>query len=168
LKVEKARLADVPQMQQMVNAFAEKGEMLARPLSEMYENIRDYFVIRGGDKIIACVALHVCWEDLAEIKSLAVTQENQRQGIGAQLIKACVQEATKLGIPTVFCLTYKPKFFETLGFTQIDRMQLPRKVWTECYRCSKFPDCDEIALTYHIRTPAKTTAGLKSSIRTAL
>lgn len=168
MKVEKARLADVPQMQQMVNAFADKGEMLARPLSEMYENIRDYFVIRAGDKIIACVALHVCWEDLAEIKSLAVSEDNQRQGIGAQLVKACVTEATKLGIPTLFCLTYKPKFFETQGFTQIDRMKLPRKVWTECYRCSKFPDCDEIALTYKIRNAAGKSTELKSGVRGAV
>jgi len=137
-------------MHQLVNYFADKGEMLARSLSEMYESIRDYFVIREGERVVACVALHVSWLDLAEIKSLAVAEGNQKEGVGAQLVEACLKEAKELGIPTVFCLTYKPGFFEKFGFSQIDKMELPRKVWTECYRCSKFPDCDEVALIYHI------------------
>lgn len=157
MKVEKAKLSDVPQMQQLVNYFADRGEMLARPLSEMYENIRDYFVIRNGERVTACVALHVCWDDLAEIKSLAVIQEDQRQGIGTGLVNACLKEARELGIQTVFCLTYKPEFFEKLSFARIDRMKLPRKVWTECYRCPKFPDCDEIALTYSLEAGIKTS-----------
>ena len=144
--VEKARIKDVDQMQQLVNHFAERGEMLARPLSEMYENIRDYFVVRDGERVIACGALHVSWLDLAEIKSVAVAEDNQDKGVGAQLVEACLGEGKELGIPTVFCLTYKPAFFERFGFAQVDKMELPRKVWTECYRCPKFPDCDEVAL----------------------
>ena len=144
--VEKARIKDVDQMHQLVNHFAERGEMLARPLSEMYENIRDYFVVRDGERVIACGALHVSWSDLAEIKSVAVAEDNQDKGVGAQLVEACLEEAKGLGIPTVFCLTYKPVFFERFGFSQVDKMELPRKVWTECYRCPKFPDCDEVAL----------------------
>jgi amino-acid N-acetyltransferase len=149
LKVEKAKITDVPQMHQLINHFADKGEMLPRPLSEMYENIRDYFVVRQGENVIACAALHISWSDLAEIKSLVVAKASQEQGIGAQLVKACLEEAEKLGIVTIFCLTYKPAFFEKFGFSQVDKMELPRKVWTECYRCSKFPDCDETALIYH-------------------
>ncbi len=150
MELGKARISDVPQMHKLVNYFAGKGEMLARSLSEMYENIRDYFVIREGERVIACVALHVSWSDLAEIKSLAVTENNQREGVGAQLVEACLREAKELGIPTIFCLTYKPSFFEKFGFSQVDKMELPRKVWTECYLCPKFPDCDEIALIYHL------------------
>ena len=150
MELGKAKISDVPQMHQLVNYFADKGEMLARSLSEMYESIRDYFVIREGERVVACVALHVSWLDLAEIKSLAVAEGNQKEGVGAQLVEACLKEAKELGIPTVFCLTYKPGFFEKFGFSQIDKMELPRKVWTECYRCSKFPDCDEVALIYHI------------------
>ncbi len=145
-RLEKAKIADVPQMHQMINYFAGRGEMLARSLSEIYENIRDYFVIRDGDRVIGCAALHVSWEDLAEIKSLAVAEESHRQGIGAQLVEACLKEAREIGIPTVFCLTYQPAFFERFGFLRRDKMDLPRKVWTECYRCSKFPNCDEVAL----------------------
>jgi len=150
LKIEKARISDVPQMQQLINYFADKDEMLARSLSEIYENIRDYFVVRQGERVIACTALHVSWSDLAEIKSLAVAEDSQKQGIGDQLVEACLSEARELGIPTIFCLTYKPAFFERFGFLQVDKMELPRKVWTECYRCPKFPNCDEVALICHL------------------
>jgi len=145
-QVEKAKIQDVPQIHRLINSFADKGEMLPRPLSEIYENIRDYFVIKQGEQVIACAALHIMWSDLAEIKSVAVAEDSQQQGIGAQLVDACLKEAKVLGIPTVFCLTYRPAFFEKFGLTQIDKMELPRKVWTECYRCPKFPDCDEVAL----------------------
>ena len=149
MQIEKAKIQDVPQIHQLVNYFADRDEMLPRPLSEVYENIRDYFVIKQGERVIACAALHVSWSDLAEIKSVAVTEDNQQQGIGAQLIEACLKEANRLGIATIFCLTYQPGFFEKLRFLQVDKMELPRKVWTECYRCPKFPDCGEVALIYH-------------------
>jgi len=150
MKLEKARISDATEMHKLVNYFADKGEMLARSLSEIYENIRDYYVVREGERLIGCAALHVSWSDLAEVKSVAVVEDSQRQGIGAQLVETCLKEAEELGISTVFCLTYHPAFFERLNFTQVDRMTLPRKVWTECYRCPKFPDCDEVALIYHM------------------
>ncbi len=150
MKPEKARVSDVPQMHKLINFFADKDEMLARSLSEIYENIRDYFVVRQGERVIACVALHVSWSDLAEIKSLAVAEDYQKQGVGDQLVEACLKEAKELGIPTVFCLTYKPAFFEKGGFSQVDKAELPHKVWGECYRCPKFPNCDEVALIYHL------------------
>jgi len=149
LKVEKARISDATQMHKLINYFADKDEMLARPLSEIYENIRDYFVVKQGKQVIACAALHVSWLDLAEVKSVAVAEDSQRQGIGDQLVDACLREAKELGIDTVFCLTNKPAYFEKLGFSQIDKMKLPHKVWAECYRCPKFPNCDEVGLIYH-------------------
>ncbi|GAH37903.1 unnamed protein product, partial [marine sediment metagenome] len=139
---------------ELINYFADKGEMLARSLSEIYENIRDYFVVRQGERVIACVALHVSWSDLAEIKSLVVAEDCQQQGIGDQLVETCLKEANELGISTVFCLTYKPAFFEKCGFSQVDKAELPQKVWGECYRCPKFPNCDEVALIYHLKTGA--------------
>lgn len=148
-KVEKAKIADAQRIHELVNSFAERGEMLPRALSEIYENLRDFFVIRdehGG--VIGCVALHINWSDLAEIKSLAVSEEKQAQGLGSMLVEACLREARELGIPTVFCLTYKPAFFEKHNFRRVDKMELPRKVWSECYRCPKFPDCDEVAMVY--------------------
>jgi len=150
--VKKATISDALQMHRLINDFASKGEMLARPLSEIYEHIRDYFIVKDGEKVIACAALHVNWSDLAEIKSVAVAEDSQKQGIGDQLIKACLEDAKCLGISTVFCLTYKPAFFERFGFAQIDKMELPHKVWNECYNCPKFPNCDEIALIHHLET----------------
>ncbi len=154
MKAEKAKINDVKQMHVLVNKFAGKGEMLPRALSEIYENLRDYFVIRArGGKVIACGALHISWADLAEVKSLAVVKDKHRKGIGAALIKACLEEAQSLGIPRIFCLTYKPGFFMRQGFRQVEKMELPRKVWAECYSCPKFPDCDEVALVYDVPAP---------------
>ena len=149
VKIERATIRDVSQMHRLINCFAGRGEMLARSLSEIYENVRDYQVVRDGEQVIACVGLHVMWSDLAEIKSLVVAESSQKQGIGEHLVQACLAEAEGLGMSTVFCLTYKPEFFERAGFTRIDKMELPHKVWTECYRCPKFPNCDEVALIYH-------------------
>lgn len=152
MKVEKARIDDVQRMHEMVNNFANKGEMLPRALSEIYENLRDFFVIRDSNKhVVACIALHISWADLAEIKSLAVSVDSQSQRLGSLLVEASINEAKELGIPTIFCLTYKPSFFEKHGFFQVDKMDLPRKVWAECYRCPKFPDCDEVALVYNFK-----------------
>ena len=153
MKAEKARIKDATQVHQLVNYFADKGEMLARSLSEIYENIRDFFVVRQGEQVIGCAALHICWSDLGEIKSVAVAAGSHEQGIGALLMEACIKEAVELGIPTIFCLTYKPAFFEKFGFSQLDKMELPHKVWGECYRCPKFPNCDEVALIYNLKTP---------------
>ena len=147
-KVEKARIPDVPRIHKLINGFADRGQMLARPLSEIYESIRDFFVIRDGEQVIACAALHVAWSDLAEIRSVAVAEESQRKGVGARLVAACLQEAEELGIKTVFCFTYRPEFFRQQQFVDIDKMELPRKVWTDCFRCPKFPNCDETALVF--------------------
>lgn len=151
MKVEKATINDVKVMHELVNRFAGKGAMLPRALSEIYENLRDFFVIRNvRGKVVACVALHISWADLAEVKALAVHETKHKKGMGAALIRACVEEAKSLGIPRIFCLTYKPGFFQRQGFVQVEKMELPRKIWAECYSCPKFPDCDEVALVYQV------------------
>jgi amino-acid N-acetyltransferase len=149
VNVEKAKIPDVAQMHQLINEFAKNGEMLARPLSELYEDIRDYFVVKDGDRVLACAALHVSWSDLAEIRSVAVSPDSQGKGLGALLVEACFKEARELGIDTIFCFTYQPEFFKRHRFVDIDKMELPRKVWTDCFRCPKFPNCDETALIFH-------------------
>jgi len=151
MEVEKARISDIAQIHRLVNYFADKGEMLPRALSEFYENIRDFFVVREGDQVVGCAAHHIFWSDLAEIRSVAVVEEKQDQGAGVLLVEACLEEARSLGIETVFCLTYKPDFFERFGFHRVDVMELPRKVWGECQRCPKFPNCDEVALVYEVK-----------------
>jgi len=148
-QVEKARIPDIPQIHKLINDYATKGEMLARPLSELYEDIRDYFVIKEGEVVAACAALHVSWSDLAEVRSVAVAEDSKKKGLGDKLVVACLEEAKALGIETIFCFTYQPEFFKRHKFVDIDKMELPRKVWTDCFRCPKFPNCDETALIYH-------------------
>lgn len=148
MNIEKATIKDATQMHKLINYFADRGDMLPRPLSQIYENIRDYFIVRRGEKVIACAALHIIWSDLGEVKSLAVVEESQKQKIGTQLVQACLDEAGELGIKTVFTLTYQPDFFKKCGFTQIDKGEMPQKVWGDCYHCPKFPNCDEVALIY--------------------
>ena len=156
MKVEKAKINDAQRIHELVNSFADKGEILPRALSEIYENLRDFFVVRDkNNQLIGCVALHINWADLAEVKSLAVSEDKQAKGLGSVLIEACLDEARELGIPTVFCLSYKPAFFEKYNFRRVDKMELPRKVWSECYRCPKFPDCDEVALIYQFQSDVK-------------
>jgi len=150
IKVDRARVSDANSLHRLISHFADKGEVLPRALSEIYEGIRDYFVVRRRGRVIACAALQVTWVDLAEIRSLAVDEKEQNHRIGSVLVKACLEEARELGIPRVFCLVRKPAFFEKHGFQLIDKKELPQKVWAECYRCPKFPDCDEVALICHL------------------
>ena len=168
MKVEKARIDDIPQMHKLVNSFAEKGEMLPRALSELYENVRDFFVLREGDKVTACAALHIYWSDLAEVRTIAVREDKQSQGMGAVLLEACLAEARELGMSTLFCLTYKPAFFEKYGFQRADKMDLPRKIWAECSRCPKFPNCDEVALICNLKPEGDTATSSSQIIKDAL
>jgi amino-acid N-acetyltransferase len=145
-----ATVQDAPGIHKLVNYWAADGQMLPRTLAETYENLRDFFVIREGDRVIACAALHIMWADMAELKSLAVDPDIQSRGHGSALVAACVDEGRRLGMERLFALSYRPGFFERLGWQQADVMNLPRKVWNECYRCPKFPGCDEIALTFDL------------------
>ena len=121
--------------------------MIRRSPGELYESIREFFVAVDGDgQIQGCAALHVFWEDLAELKCLAVSESAQGSGIGRALVEACWQSATELEIKTVFTLTYVADFFERCGFHQIDKAELPHKIWNECVRCPLFPNCTETAL----------------------
>ncbi len=148
--IRKAYISDVPDIQKLIGYFAKKDLMLARSLIDLYENIRDYFVAVQNGKIAGCCALHVCWENLAEIKALAVNEKSHAKGIGNRLAREAIKEAKKLKIKKVFCLTYVPEFFRKLGFRNIDRKLLPHKIWTECLQCAKFPDCDETAMMLKI------------------
>ncbi|MGC9965768.1 MAG: N-acetyltransferase [Syntrophobacteraceae bacterium] len=145
--IRKARIADVVEIQKMLRDFADTGSLLARSLSELYTTLRDIVVYEGEDgRIAGCCGLHILWEDLAEIRSLAVLEPYQRQGIGRRLVETCVSEADGLGISRVFTLTYEVDFFKRLGFRAVDKNMFPQKVWWDCHNCSKFPNCDESAL----------------------
>ena len=145
--IRKARMSDVKGIHGLIAEYARKGDMLPRSLADIYENLRDYFVFLGNDgELVGSAAIHIMWEDLAEVRSLAVREGKMRRGVGTQLVESCISEAIVLGIARVFALTYKPEFFEKLGFHVVDKSELPQKIWTDCLKCSKFPDCDEVAL----------------------
>jgi len=144
--IRKAKISDVKEIQKMVEVYAQKGEMLPRSLSELYDNLRDFFVYEEEGEVAGVCALHISWDDLAEVRSLVVAERHIRKGIGKKLVTACVDEAREFGIKRVFALTYQRAFFEKLGFHEVDKAQLPHKIWGDCIKCSKFPDCDEIAM----------------------
>ena len=147
--IRKAVIKDVKAVHSLLNHYADQGLLLPRPLSELYDHLRDYFVLEHDDQghgIQGVCGLGICWEDLAEIKGLAVTDEARGEGFGAQLVEACLEEARTLGLKKVFTLTYIPHFFAELGFKEVEKSSLPHKIWTDCLKCPKFPDCDETAL----------------------
>ena len=148
--IRKAQLSDVKEIQRLIKACSTRGTILPRSLSELYDSLRDFFVFTRNRKMVGICALHICWDDLAEIRSLAVREEDRKKGIGAKLVKACLEEAKTLQIRSVFALTYQPEFFEKLGFKKVDKSMLPHKIWTDCLKCVKFPDCDEIAVVKEV------------------
>ena len=144
--IRKATIADVKTIHKLLMEYARDGLMLSRSLSDIYEALRDFYVFEQDGAVAGTVCLHICWEDLAEVRSLAVDQAWEGRGIGRQLVEVCLDEAQQLGLKRVFALTYKQVFFEKLGFRVIEKSELPHKIWGDCLKCAKFPDCDEIAM----------------------
>lgn len=145
--IRKAALYDTQDIHRLLLGFAKDGLVLPRSLVEIYEGIRDFHVCVEDDRIAGVAALSIYWENLAEVRSLAVNTDYSGRGIGRALVQACLEEARQLGIGQVFALTYQPEFFRKLRFSQIDKAQLPQKIWRDCMKCAKFPDCDELAFS---------------------
>ena len=158
LTIRKARIGDVKKMHKILSAYTTEGTVLPRSLSELYDQLRDFIVAAepGDGSIVGTCAMHICWDDIAEIRSLAVVDGYQRAGTGTALVNACIEEARQLEVDRIFVLTYAVKFFRKFGFKKVDKAVLPHKVWSDCIKCVKFPDCDEEALLLQLtnRTPA--------------
>lgn len=146
--IRRATLKDVKNIHRLIAEQAQSGHILARAMSELYSQVKDFIVSEddGSGEVIGCGALQIVWEDLAEIRSLAVQTEYQGQGVGTSLIQALLEESGQMGVSKVFVLTYRPELFQRLGFDLMDKSLLPHKIWADCIRCTKFPECDEIAL----------------------
>jgi amino-acid N-acetyltransferase len=144
--IRKALITDAKAIHKLINERAQQQEMLPRALSEIYENIRDYYVAVEKRRLVGVAGLHVNWGDLAEVKSVAVDKAYQKKGLGRELVKACLEEGKALKINSFYALTYVPGFFKKLGFKRIKRDTLPHKVWNECIKCPHFPNCDEVAM----------------------
>lgn len=150
--VRRAVVSDIPKIQGLIDTFACKDEMLHRSLNELFENMRDFHVAEdeSGD-IVACAAIHVYWDDLGELKCVAVSPKVQGRGYGKLIVESCLDDARALGLRRVFALTYKPEFFGRYGFVVVERNTLPHKVWGECIKCHKFPDCHEVAMMNYVQ-----------------
>jgi amino-acid N-acetyltransferase len=146
--IRKATIEDIKTIHALLRHYGAKGELLPRPLSRLYDHLRDFLVYVEPDtnNIIGCCALQFCWEDLAEIRSMAVSEKYVGKDIGTKLLEAAFEEAKKYKIKKLFTLTYKPEFFKKFGFSVIDKSELPIKIWSDCILCVKFPDCDETAM----------------------
>ncbi|MDD4954709.1 MAG: N-acetyltransferase [Candidatus Omnitrophica bacterium] len=151
-KIRKARITDAKEIYAIINSWSQEGKVLERSLNYIYENIRDFWIYETKNKIIGSCALHVVgWQDLGEVKSLVVLKNFQDKGIGTKLVSQCIKEAKSMGIKSVFALTFVPQFFKKLGFREIDRKNLPHKIWSDCVDCIYFPDCQEKAVILHLK-----------------
>ncbi|MFC1883588.1 N-acetyltransferase [Thermodesulfobacteriota bacterium] len=153
MPIRKAVIEDIKDIHRMLNKYSDKGLLLPRSLSELYDHLRDYSVVEednSGHNILGVCGLGICWEDLAEIKSLAVREDNRARGLGKSLVQSCLKEAEKLRLGRVFTLTYIPDYFKKFGFKEIEKAALPHKVWADCLKCPKFPECDETALIFDL------------------
>jgi amino-acid N-acetyltransferase len=146
--IRKAKIKDIKTIHWLLSEYGKRGELLPRPLSQLYDHLRDFWVFVDAEegRILGCCALQFCWEGLAEIRSLAVHPDHQGEKIGSKLVETALAEAKSFNIKKVFTLTYKPDFFKRFDFKQIDRSELPIKIWADCITCVKFPDCDETAM----------------------
>ncbi|HEB02344.1 MAG TPA: N-acetyltransferase [Nitrospirae bacterium] len=152
MPIRKARTSDVKSIQKLINAYAKKHKLIPRSLNDLYEKIRDLTVYDNAKGTVQGVcALHVAWEDLAEIRSLAVSSRSKGKGIGKALVRHALKEATHLGVKKVFVLTYYPEYFQQLGFEEVDKAKLPHKIWADCLNCHKFPECDETAVQLKLK-----------------
>jgi amino-acid N-acetyltransferase len=147
--LRKARIGDVKTIHRMINHSSGKGEMLPRSLMDIYGSLRDFFIYfdESQHAIAGICAMNIIWENLAEVRSLRVEEEYRKKGIGKKLVEACISEAITLQLFRIFTLTIKPEFFKRLGFREVDMSTLSEKIWSDCFRCSKYPDyCDEVAM----------------------
>jgi len=144
--LRRATSKDIPEIQKIINYYASKGYMLPRSLNELYENTGNFLVEEEEGKVVACCGLYIVWENLAEIKSLAVKEEYQHKDLGKKLIKESLVQAKRLIINQVFALTFIPEYFEKLNFKKIDKGNLPHKIWSDCIKCIHFPNCNETAV----------------------
>lgn len=151
--VRPARLDDVPAIGELVAYYARQRDLLPRPLADIYQSVREWVVAEVDGEIVACGSLLIMWADLAEVRSLGVAPGHQSQGLGQAIVQALIEEARRLGIPTVFCLTRSVPFFSKLGFAITARDRFPRKVWKDCVHCPLFSNCDEVAMSLTVTPP---------------
>lgn len=149
--IRKATQNDVRFIHGLLAHYGKQGLLIPRSLNSVYESLRDFVIAEDENgQPVGCCALKICWENLVEIRSLAIQPETQKSGYGTKLVEACLSEAVTLSFTKAFVLTYQPGFFARLGFEQVSKNSLPQKIWADCINCVSFPDCDEIAMVLEL------------------
>jgi amino-acid N-acetyltransferase len=154
LSVRKAGMRDIPGVLALINGYAANGIMLPRTEFDLSENIRDFSVAFDDNVLVACGALHFYTPSVGEVRSLAVLPAAKQHGIGRAVVEVLEAEAREYDLESIFAFTYVPQFFEKLGFGEVERGELPLKVWKDCLRCPKFQNCDEIAVLKRLKARA--------------
>ncbi len=144
--IRKAKIKDAQIIKSILDDYAKQRKLLARSLQHILENIRDFQVAELDNKVIGTCSLKISTLELAEVKSLAVLPNNLKAGIGSMLLNSVLEEGKILGINKFFALTYVPEFFYKHNFKEINKEELPHKIWTECVHCPFFPNCNETAV----------------------
>ncbi len=155
--VRQAQIRDVPTIHHLLELYAAKGNLLPRTMNELYRHLRDFFVIEIAGQVVAIGALEIFTEDLGEVRSLVVSEDHERQGLGRLMVQRIIAEARQLGLRRVMALTYVPTFFHKLGFLTVGKETLPEKVWNVCVKCHKYNHCDEIAVLLELKRHARET-----------
>lgn len=147
IDIRPAVMKDAYEIKNLINTHAQKGKMLPVSINQVFENLRNFWVICDSKgRIIGCGALKIVWKNLGEIRSIAIKNAKQKKGYGTKLVETLLKEAKELGVKKVFVLTYVPDFFEKFGFVRTEKTKLPHKIWMDCINCPKFPRCDEIPM----------------------
>jgi amino-acid N-acetyltransferase len=151
MKVRNAKITDAKAIYSLISNYAERDKMLFRPMADIYENLQSFTAVELNGGVVGCCALQIIWSDLAEIKSLAVDEANIGTGAGKMLVTEAIKQARQFGLPRIFALTLTPDFFEKMGFEIIEKDALPMKVWSDCAKCPKQQNCDEIAVIKQLK-----------------
>ena len=134
VNIRRARTADVRSIRELIDLYATERRLLSKATVALYEDVQEFWVARDGDTVVGCGALHVMWEDLAEVRTVAVHPSVRGRKIGHQLVAALLSVARDLGVRKVFCLTFETAFFASFGFVPIDGAPVPAKVYEELLR----------------------------------
>ncbi len=144
--IRHAGVADVDAMHALLSPFAEKEIILDRDKDNICQHLQEFLVAEYDGKLVGVVAVHIYGQSLAEVRSLIVDPSFQKHGVGALLVEASEKQVAELGVSQIFALTYVTGFFEKQGYRVVSKESLPHKVWTVCVHCSRFADCDEVAV----------------------
>ena len=132
--IRPARTNDVKQIRSIIDTFAAPGKMLEKETVTLFESVQEFVVAVDGNQVVGCGALHVLWEDLAEVRTVAVKEEFHKKGIGHQIMEAIIDRAQSIGVERIFCLTFQTQFFGKHGFNVIEGTPVEPDVYQELLR----------------------------------